>query len=127
MKQKYKLQTLQIKLQRNNFHSGGFTSNAKGQLHVLGHDGHPPGVDGAQVGVLEQRHQVGLRSLLQGADSRRLKPQVDLERLGDLLDEPLEGQFADEQLARLLKLSDLAQGDGAGTVAVRFLHLRRGN
>ena len=55
MQQKYKLKTLQIKLQRNNFHSGGFTSNAKGQLHVLGHDGHPPGVDGAQVGVLEQR------------------------------------------------------------------------
>ena len=35
-----------------------------GQLDVLGHDGDPLGVDGAQVGVLEQPHQVRLAGLL---------------------------------------------------------------
>ena len=37
-----------------------------GQLDVLGHDGDALGVDGAQVGVLKQTHQVGLAGLLQG-------------------------------------------------------------
>ena len=35
-----------------------------GQLHILGHDGDPLGVDGAQVGVLKQSNKVGLASLL---------------------------------------------------------------
>ncbi|KAK3419179.1 hypothetical protein EUGRSUZ_H04906 [Eucalyptus grandis] len=35
------------------------------ELDVLGHDGDPLRVDGAQVGVLEKPHQVGLRRLLQ--------------------------------------------------------------
>jgi len=39
-----------------------------GQLDVLGHDGDTLGVDGAQVGVLEQPNQVGLAGLLQGTD-----------------------------------------------------------
>ena len=39
-------------------------TDTTGQLDVLGHDGHPLGVDGAQVGVLEEADQVGLGSLL---------------------------------------------------------------
>ena len=39
-------------------------TDAAGQLDVLGHDGDALGVDGAQVGVLEQTDQVGLGSLL---------------------------------------------------------------
>ena len=39
-------------------------TDTAGQLDVLGHDGHTLGVDGAQVGVLEQTDQVGLASLL---------------------------------------------------------------
>ena len=35
------------------------------QLDVFGHDGDTLGVDGAQVGVLKQTHQVGLTGLLQ--------------------------------------------------------------
>ena len=42
------------------------TADATGQLDVLGHDGDTLGVDGAQVGVLEQADQVGLARLLQG-------------------------------------------------------------
>ena len=40
------------------------STDTSGQLDVLGHDGHTLGVDGAQVGVLEQTDQVGLTSLL---------------------------------------------------------------
>ena len=91
------------------------------QLDVLGHDGHPLGVDGRQVGVLEEADQVGLGRLLEGQDGGRLEAQVGLEVLRDLADQALEGQLADQQLRRLLVLADLAQGDGTGAVAVGLL------
>ena len=93
-------------------------ADAAGQLHVLGHDGDALGVDGAQVGVLEQAHQVGLAGLLQRQDGGALEAQVGLEVLGDLADQALEGQLADQQLGALLVLADLAQGDGARAVPV---------
>ena len=43
---------------------GALSADTAGQLDVLGHDGDTLGVDGAQVGVLEQTDQVGLASLL---------------------------------------------------------------
>ena len=43
---------------------GALATDAAGKLDVLGHDRHTLGVDGAQVGVLEQTHQVSLASLL---------------------------------------------------------------
>ena len=43
---------------------GPLASDPPGQLDVLGHDGDTLGVDGAQVGVLEQPDQVGLTGLL---------------------------------------------------------------
>ena len=78
------------------------STDAAGQLDVLGHDGDPLGVDGAQVGVLEQADEVGLGRLLQGHHGGALEPQVGLEVLGDLPDQALEGQLADQQLGRLL-------------------------
>ena len=44
---------------------GSLSTDAASQLDVLGHDGDALGVDGAQVGVLEQAHQVGLAGLPQ--------------------------------------------------------------
>ena len=41
-------------------------------------------------------------SYLEGADSRRLEPQISLEVLRDFSDETLERQFADQQLGRFL-------------------------
>jgi len=93
-----------------------------GQLDVLGHDGDTLGVDGAQVGVLEQPNQVGLAGLLQGTDGGGLEPQVSLEVLSDLPDQPLEGQLADEQLGGLLVTPDLTQRDCAGPVPMGLLH-----
>jgi len=92
-----------------------------GQLDVLGHDGDTLGVDGAQVGVLEQTDQVGLASLLESTNGSGLEPQVSLEILSDLPDQPLEGQLADEQLGGLLVTPDLSQSNSSGPVTVRLL------
>ena len=37
-----------------------FSSDTTGELNVLGHDGNSLGMDGAEVGVFEESHQVGL-------------------------------------------------------------------
>ena len=78
-------------------------------------------MDGAQVGVLEQTNKVGLGGLLQSEDGGTLEAQVGLEVLGDLADEALEGELADQKLGGLLVAADLAKSDGAGTVAVGLL------
>ena len=96
-------------------------TEAAGQLDVLALDGDALGVDGAQVGILEERDEISLDGLLEGADGRALEAQVRLEVLGDLTDETLERQLADEELRRLLVATDLTQRDGTGLIAVRLL------
>ena len=56
--------------------------DSPGQLDILGHDGDPLGVDGAQVGVLEESDEVSLAGLLESHNSAGLEPQVGLEVLG---------------------------------------------
>lgn len=46
-------------------HLSAFPTNTTCQLNVFGHDGDTLGVDGAQIGVLKQTHQIGLAGLLQ--------------------------------------------------------------
>ena len=98
------------------------STDTAGKLDVLGHDGDTLGVDGAQVGVLEEADEVRIGRLLEGEDGRALEAQVALEVLGDLADEALEGELADEQLGGLLVLADLTQGDSARPVAVGLFH-----
>ena len=88
------------------------TAETAGQLDILGLDGDTLGVDGAQVGVLEEGDEVGLNGLLQSTDGGGLEAQVGLEVLGDFADKALEGQLADEQLGRLLVATDLTESDG---------------
>ena len=97
------------------------STDAAGELDVLGHDGDTLGVDGAQVGVLEETNKVSLRGLLEGHDGRGLEAQVGLEVLSDLPDQTLEGQLADEELSGLLVPPDLTEGHGAGPVPVGLL------
>ena len=92
------------------------------QLDVLRHDGHSLGVNGAQIGVLEQTDQVGLRCLLQGHDCRALEAKVGLEVLGNLTNESLEGQLANEKLGRLLVSTDLTKSDSSRSISVRLLY-----
>jgi hypothetical protein len=73
-------------------------SNPAGEVEVLGHDGDPLGVDGTQIGVLEEAHEVGLGSLLKSEHGLALESDVLLELDGDLSDEPLEGQLPDKQI-----------------------------
>ena len=83
-----------------------------GELDVLALDGDTLGVDGAQVGVLEEGDEVGLDGLLKSANGRALEAQVALEVLGDLTDETLEGQLADQELSALLVATNLTERDG---------------
>ncbi|XDV52483.1 hypothetical protein PO909_021210 [Leuciscus waleckii] len=97
------------------------SADAASQLNIFGHDGDPLGVDGAQVSVLKQTDQISLAGLLQGHDSGALEAQVRLKVLSDFSHQPLEGQFADQQLSGLLIAADLPQSHGPGPVAMRLL------
>jgi hypothetical protein len=55
-----------------------------------------------------------------------LEAEVRLVLLGDLTHEALERELADQQLRRLLVLSDLTESDSARSVAVRLLDPPRG-
>ena len=105
---------------------GPFSSDSPSQLDILWHDGHTLGVDGAQVGVLEQADKVGLRCFLQGKNGRALEAQVRFEVLGDLTHQTLEREFADEQISALLVAADFAKRDRTGAVAVGLLHTTGG-
>ena len=97
------------------------STDPPGELNVLGHDGDPLGVDGTQVGVLEETNEVSLRGLLEGHDGRGLEPKISLEVLGDLPNKTLEGQLADEELSGLLVPPDLTESHGTGAVPVGLL------
>lgn len=78
-------------------------------------------MDGAEVGVLEEGDEVSLNGLLKSTDGRGLEAEVRLEVLGNLTNQTLEGELADEELGRLLVATDLTESDGTGLVAVRLL------
>ena len=79
------------------------------ELDVLWHDGHPLGVDGAQVGISKVPPDT-LRGLLEGLDGGRLEAQVGLEVLGNLPDQALERQLANQKLGAFVP-ADLPEGD----------------
>ena len=91
------------------------------KLDVLALDGDTLGVDGAEVGIFEERDEVGLDGLLKGADGRALEAEVALEVLCDLTDETLEWELADEELGRLLVATDLTESDGTWLIPVWLL------
>ena len=100
-------------------------TDATGQLDVLGLDGDTLGVDGREVGVLEETNEVSLRGLLEGSNGGRLEAEVSLEVLGNLSDKALEGELADEKLSGLLVTTDLTESHGAGAVAMGLLDASR--
>ena len=99
-------------------------ADAARELDVLGHDGDALGVDSAEVGVFEEADEVGFSCFLEGENCRALPSQV-LEVLRDLFDKALERALPDEELRSPLQLPDLAEGDGTGAVAMRFLERKR--
>merc|ERR1712025_897442 len=105
----------------NETDSGALTTDSAGELHVLGHDGHTLGVDGAEVGVLEETDHVGLGGFLEGKDGGALESEVVLEFGSDFTDESLEGELADEEFSGFLELSDFTESDGSGSESVGSL------
>jgi hypothetical protein len=100
---------------------GTLATNAAGKLDVLGHDGDTLGVDGAEVGVLEETDEVSLSSLLQSTDSGALEAEISLEVLGNLANKALEWQLADQELSGLLETTDLTKSDGTWAVTMGLL------
>jgi hypothetical protein len=86
-----------------------FTTNASGQLNVLGHDGDMLGVNGAQACILKHANKVSLRSLLEGKHSRALETQVVIEILSNLSYQMLEWRIANQKVSRLLVFPDLSK------------------
>jgi hypothetical protein len=111
-----------VKLSKN---LSALSTDAAGQLDVLGHDGHTLGVDGAQVGVLEEGNQVRFGGLLQRKDGRGLEAEVVLEVLSDFANKALEGKLADEKIGGLLVLPDLTKSNGSWAVPVGLLDATR--
>ena len=83
-------------------------------------------MDGAQVGILKETHQVSLGSFLECHHSRGLEAEVGLEILSDLTHQALERQLPDEQFGALLVTADLTESHGARPVAVGLLDTSRG-
>jgi len=103
-------------------HLSTLTTDTAGQLDVLWHDRHTLGVDGTQVGVLEETDEVSLAGFLESHDSWALETQVGLEVLCDLTNQTLEWQLADQELGRFLVTTDLTKSNGSWPVTMRFLH-----
>jgi hypothetical protein len=69
--------------------SGTLAADAASQLDVAGLDAGAGGVDPAEVRVLEEADDVGLRRGLEGSDRLGLPAQAGAVVLGDLADEEL--------------------------------------
>ena len=101
--------------------SGSLTSDSSGELHVLWHDGNSLGVDGAEVSVLEESNHVGLSGFLESKDGGRLESKVGLEVGSDFSDESLEWELSNEELGRLLILSDHSKSNGTWSESMGLL------
>ena len=101
-------------------------TDSPGQLDILGHDGNPLGMDGAQVGILKEGNQVSLAGFLKSSHSRALETQVSLEVLGNFTNQTLEWELADEKLSGLLVTTDLTESHSSRLVTVRLLHSTSG-
>ena len=106
--------------------SGALTADSASELHVLGHDGNSLGVDGAEVGVLEETDHVGLGSFLESKDGSGLESELRLVLSGNLSDESLEGELSDEEVGALLESSDFSKSNGSGAESVRSLDATSG-
>ena len=76
---------------------------------------------GAEVSVSEEADEVCFSGFLEGEDSGRLPPEPPVQILRDLFHKALEGGLANEKLGGLLVATDVAEGDGPRSVAMRFL------
>ncbi len=88
------------------------------QLDVLGHDGDTFCMNGHQVHILKQSHEVSFSCLLQCSHSGDLKAEIVLEVSSNFPNQMTKWCTADHQLRTLLVASDLMQCNGARTEMV---------
>ena len=105
---------------------GGLTTDAAGKVDITGHDGDTLAVDGTKVDILKEGDKVSLSSLLEGSNGGALETEVSLAVLGNLTDETLEGELADQQLGRLLVATDLTESNGSGAITMGLLDAASG-
>ena len=97
---------------------GSLSSDSSSELHIFWHDGDSLGVDGTEVGVLEESDHVGLGSFLKSKDGRGLESQVGLEIVGNFSDESLEWELSNEEISGFLEFSDFSKSDGTWSESV---------
>jgi len=100
---------------------GTLSADTASKLDILWHNSDTLGVNGAQIGVLEQSHQISLAGLLESPNGSRLEPQISFEVLSDFSYKTLERQLPDEELSGLLVSPDLTESDGSWPVSVGLL------
>ena len=109
---------------------GLFSTNSACEANVSRHHGDAPGMDGTDVGVFKEADDIGLGSLLQGKNSGALEANATVgdgvELLCNFAHEALKRQLADQELARLLVLTDFLQSLAVGANASLAWSLRLG-
>jgi len=100
---------------------GTLSADTASKLDILWHNSDTLGVNGAQIGVLEESDQISLTGLLESTNGSRLEPQVSFEVLSDFSHKTLEGQLPDEELSGLLVSPDLTESDSSWPVSVGLL------
>ena len=78
-------------------------------------------MDGTQVGVFEQGHEVGFGSLLEGQDGSALPAlfvRFRAKFIGNFADQSLEGQLADQQVGAPLVFANLTESHCPGAIAI---------
>lgn len=97
------------------------STDTTSQLDIFGHDRHTLCMNGAQISILKESHQVGFCSFLQGQHGGGLETKVGLEILCHLTNKTLKGRLADQEVGRLLILADLTKRNCSRAVSVGFL------
>jgi len=97
------------------------TTETTSELDILGLDSDTLGVDGAEIGVFEERDEVSLNGLLKSTDGRRLETKITLEVLGNFTNQSLERKLSDQELSGLLVSSDFTKSDSSWLISVWLL------
>ena len=91
------------------------TTETTSEVEILLHHGHAGGMDGTQVGVLEETGQVALSCLLKSQEGCALEAELGINTVTDGADEALEGGLRKHEVSGLLVLLDFSDGDSAGS------------
>jgi hypothetical protein len=78
-------------------------------------------VDGAEIGIFEERDEVSLDGLLESTNSGRLETEITLEILSNFTNQSLERKLSDQKLSGLLISSNFTKSDSSWLISVWLL------